>query len=534
MTIVYDLSLDDLGDTFRVDISSSATPCRYRLVDSAQFVNQRKLRINEFSEFPSVQYSTISYVWRGRPDPARQSRKVFSVAGAEEADPIAVDVLRHACTASIQQNISYIWLDRLCIMQTDKTDKHWQIREMYRIYQSCAQCIVLPGGLLRLVPLSEETDWIHRGWTLQEAIVPKNVVVLYVWESGSGQFLPDSGNGLPPNGGRITPVIPRESAITELSWIIDGCVVGGFFVTTPKVYDTTEMTPDKRRECKILGARTPNLAALAAATSEYLSDDARHHSIWQCALMRTSSRPIDMVFSIMGLFGVNLDPHAYGENDRMGATIALAKAILQRGDIASWLGIAFRISPSSQLSIFPEFPQTSVAGKAIVRTSGGFREVMELMDIEYPSEGPSLQSRMPTGSMDDSGYFRFRARCAPAVRIAGREIHTTAPHKSGEEVTRVHAYAADGSEWDIYTTGSEDIDPLTFAVFLGWFDPYYPGVTPKYDKNTKVMFVEEHAPMRYHACSFASLTFTIHAWVATWGEREFCVGGIQKPQMPVG
>ncbi|EMD40025.1 hypothetical protein CERSUDRAFT_150928 [Gelatoporia subvermispora B] len=520
--LIYDLPVDSHCNP-KIDLSSFATPCRYRLVDCAQFIENRKLSITELSSFPSVPYTAISYVWRGRPDLEGRTPEAFVVAGAEEADPIAVSVLRHACMASLLHKIPFIWLDRLCILQTSKMDKQWQIREMYRIYQSCALCVVLPGGLMRLVPLSEETDWIHRGWTLQEAVVPKKVVVLHAWAGGSGSFTPDTGGSLSAEMGYVTPVVPGESAVTVLSRIIEGCLVGGFFLTTPHHYDSTEITPDKRRECRILGARTPNLAALAAVVSEEFGDDARHHSIWQCALMRTSSRPVDMVFSIMGLFGVNLDPRSFDENDRMGATIALAKEILRQGGIASWLGMAFRIPPSSRLSIFPEFPETSVAGKAVVKTSEGLREVIEMMDIEYPNEGPSLQSRMPGGMMDDAGFLYFSARCAPAMPVSA-EVNGNKSQQIEQKVdTRMRAVASDGSEWDIYTDGSNTVHSEFYAVLLGWFDPYYPGATPKYDRNIKVVLVEGHAPDRYRVRCFVSLGYKLHAWVATWGERRFCL-----------
>src|SRR5277367_1567730 len=60
----------------------------------------------------------------------------------------------------------YLWLDRLCIMQTSKQDKRWQIVHTFNLYRHCTQCLVLPGGIQRLVPLDEETSWVHRAWTL--------------------------------------------------------------------------------------------------------------------------------------------------------------------------------------------------------------------------------------------------------------------------------------------------------------------------------------------------------------------------------
>ncbi|OBZ73449.1 hypothetical protein A0H81_06667 [Grifola frondosa] len=109
----------------------------------------------------------------------------FTVSGAEASDPISIAVLRHACTASLQAGAPNLWLDRLCIIETDANDKAWQISRMHQIYASCVVCLVLPGGIRRLVGLDEETPWIHRAWTLQEAVAPHRVEVLFAWTRGA-------------------------------------------------------------------------------------------------------------------------------------------------------------------------------------------------------------------------------------------------------------------------------------------------------------------------------------------------------------
>ncbi|EMD40026.1 hypothetical protein CERSUDRAFT_45342, partial [Gelatoporia subvermispora B] len=185
--IIYDCPLTSL-DGQCLDLSTIATPCRYRLVDCDAFVTHDALRIHEYTEFPVAPYTAISYVWRGSSAETTFPQGHLVVAGAEDADPISIEVLRHACLASIQRNVHYMWLDRMCIMQTSRDDKAWQISKMFLVYKSCALCIVLPDGLRRLVTLDEETAWIHRGWTLQEVLAPKTSVVLFLWKLGSGEI----------------------------------------------------------------------------------------------------------------------------------------------------------------------------------------------------------------------------------------------------------------------------------------------------------------------------------------------------------
>lgn len=538
---VYEAAIDLQAQvTMVLDMTSSATPCRYRLLDCNKFVQHNIIRITEFTDFPHVGYSAISYVWRGNHvDPSSVGSKLI-VAGAEDADPISVDVLKHACTASLKRGFAYLWIDRLCIMQTSRDDKKWQISHMYRIYQSSNLCIVLPGGLQCLVRLDEETSWIHRGWTLQEVLAPTSVVVLFAWQLGPGQGF--CGNGA---NGAVEEVILGHSAMASLPLVLDASTVGSMYfaghwpdrlhvMTTifgaqPANYSWNNI-PLWGPQRKII---SPNVAALIVAMSKVLSDDedsdTRNYAIWQSALMRTSSRPVDMVFSIMGLFGVTLDTRAYNKNDRLGATIALAKEILKKGGRASWIGTSFRLEPSRQLSTFSVFPQTRVSGKALVKTKAGVQEVSEQVDSVYPN--PRALMPLPQGSMDDAGYFVFSRKAVQVIR-AIRGMKQSIQYDDALKPTLMRA--TDGSLWKVrrqtqYTSENKHGETQSlraFAVLLGWFDQYYPGATPAHDAdNIRAMLVEEHAPNKFHLRSFFCLSMKAKEWVTTWEECAFSVGG---------
>jgi hypothetical protein len=73
-------------------------------------------------------------------------------------------------------------------MQTVVEDKMWQIERMFDIYKKCGGCLVLPGGLQRLMRLDEETAWIERAWTQQEAMVPGKVMCLFRWTHGDTEI----------------------------------------------------------------------------------------------------------------------------------------------------------------------------------------------------------------------------------------------------------------------------------------------------------------------------------------------------------
>ena len=433
---ICQVSLESLKD-LTLKVFCNATPQRHRFVDCRALTEHQSLRIYEFSKFPIFCYSAVSYVWRGNtpehPDPADGT---FHVEGAEDGDPISIDVLRQACLASIQEGCYYLWLDRLCILQDDQKDKAWQISQMYRIYKDCKTCIILPAGLQCIVTLDKDTAWIHRSWTLQESLAPRKTFVLFSWDLGPGEIKAGDEFGI------ITEVVRSKSAVTGLSVIVDACVTGKLeFQPHPTQWNDYS---GQMVTCKILGHETPSILALGATLNETLAEDpdSRDHAIWKCALMRTSSRPIDMVFSVMGLFGVSLDTRAFGKHERLRATVALAREILRKGGRACWLGLSLDLPLCEQISTFPQFPETSVQGEARVRTADGEQEVAKMMEGHYPVS-TGLNRPLPEGQMDDQGYLTFTCGSARAILYSAPVGKTSCPSAmSAPPVTMVGCDAA--------------------------------------------------------------------------------------------
>lgn len=196
--------------TTPIDLTGDLTPCRFRCINVDSFMDFDLLLVEEGVEPHEAPYAVVSYVWHGLPtdthDPDSQEYwkdelGTFHVKLKEDPDsippdPISLDVLRHICTLCLQQSppIRRLWLDRVCIMQTHREDKAWQIRQMYDIYESSALCVVLPGGMRRLAKENEQTEWLNRGWTLQEALLPRRSFVLFA----------------PPH---LRPSVPRNAVI---------------------------------------------------------------------------------------------------------------------------------------------------------------------------------------------------------------------------------------------------------------------------------------------------------------------------------
>ncbi|KIY48319.1 hypothetical protein FISHEDRAFT_43661, partial [Fistulina hepatica ATCC 64428] len=402
-----------------IDLSSVRPLCRYRLLVCEDFLKRDTICIDSFAQdkFPQVRYAALSYVWHGLPATSDKEETWITVEGANHADPIGVKVLRHACKTAFDHGCTHLWMDRLCILQTNREDKDWQIEHMFKVYASCALCIVLAAGTQRLGALHEDTTWINRGWTLQEVVAPRRsrVFVLFSWCLGNGRAVTGA---IQPYQANVQDVVPQESAIIPLTFLLRACATGYMVFARRRTHLHDEpvtirvsVFADKQRSDSPNGLN-PNICALALAIPPIAE-----FGIWQSAFMRSSSRPVDMVFSIMGLFGVRLKVSGFARDDRIGATKALVYSIMARGGRASWLGISLYIHPSTRFSTFPEFPTTEVKSKARLPTSSGWQEVDHVTVCEYPFS-VYLENDMPKGHMDSDGYMHVSMRSIPIERVA--------------------------------------------------------------------------------------------------------------------
>lgn len=281
----------------------------------------------------------------------------------------------------------------------------------------------------------------------------------------------------------------------------------------------------------------PHISALGFAIENLDTEEMRDFSIWQCALLRTSSRPLDMVLSIMGILGVSLDLRNFSEDDRIGATIALAREILRQGRSASWLGISVYLPPCPSLSTFPAFPKTSVAGKALFDLPGGEQEAVRFIEAIYPNQVGLCPH--PKGSMEENGYHTFDAL---AVRVLPAHTETTLSADSlyDHPAHPAQLRAVDGSTWtiiaDLATLHDSDIAstqtqrPRSFAVLLGFYNGFPAETT---GNNIRAMLVTEHAEDKYHVRSYFLLSCEALHWASTWKEHRLCVGGPESYIQPL-
>lgn len=334
-----------------------ATPLRFRFILVSDFLSHALLTVTSHPTLPSSPYAAVSYPWTGlKPHPTDESA-FFRVAlnhPAVPSTPLSLATIRTACLAARHHGADLLWIDQVCILQTSGEDKAWQVRRMFSLYQRCAVSLVLPGGLQRLAAHDEGTNWIERAWTLQEAM-PEETWVVFGWTRGSGEV-----TGLA--GGRVVEVERGRSGMMKLGGMLQvACVPGSARFAGEEV------------RFGVFGAgRDAMLALMAVKEAGPGRRGMREMAVWRSALMRTCSVACDMVFSVMGVFGVELEVERYGAGDREEAAADLVFEIVKKGGRASWLGAALGCPVQSSMCSLPEFPV--VDGREVWYSVGGTRK----------------------------------------------------------------------------------------------------------------------------------------------------------------
>lgn len=519
-----------------VDPGCHATPCRLRFLDVNAFLDTHDLRILEYpapeaehsvdglSSIHIPPYAAISYPWRDLQLPEGQSTTSISIAGALHSDPISVSIIHTACIAARAYDCHLLWLDRLCIVQSCKKDKIWQIQRMFQIYKNCATCIVFPGGLVRLAKLDDTTLWTDRAWTLQEAAAPgakKVKIVFQLSYTSYSSYIQDRCEA------------EKYNKVFREKWSNMARLIKNYGSYGPFVDKILEV--DRSATCDF-ERLSFHLGVLDSTTQSFAPDLAQDHDrfpiriirvdairllrsairmrgldLWTAAYTRSSKRAVDMVFSLMDLFGVRLDVSQFhDEAERMKATIAMIQLIMKASPkaTATWLFIAPRMPPSKELSTLPQMPETSESGRAYIHT-GQKGRVLAYDAIEAGGARKWKTEGAPRGEMTDSGYFVFWSRAALLV-------------EEGIEVSRWKDYN-NCEIWAIIVGRLKELNrnPDTWRIQLTDFN----SPKPEGVYELTLMFVESHGYGLYHRIGMEREIDERKTAGWNWMYRCFQVGG---------
>ncbi|PBK60759.1 hypothetical protein ARMSODRAFT_1026199 [Armillaria solidipes] len=279
--------------------------------------------------------------------------------------------------------------------------------------------------------------------------------------------------------------------------------IGGFQVDEPEIWEQRDKFP-----FRIITAEVAELLhiPLDFGTRQSLS------ALWALAYTRSSSRPVDTVFSLMDLLGINLDVEQFLPEERTKATIKLIQEVMKlQGGRALWLYIAPWVKPSWEISTLPEMPETSESGRAYFSTSTGKVLAIDAICAEERWRAGGLPNPTPKGEMTDSGYFVFSAKAALNTgKMAGRLASMTKAYDDRETwaivIGRLRNWNRNPKTWKV--------EPMLYGA------PKPEGIF-----ELTMMLVEKHKFDLYHRVGIErEIDERITAnW--NWKYREFKVGG---------
>jgi len=258
----------------------------------------RDLKWGESSSKPK--YTAISHVWAQssfvKRTAKRVNRPLSILIEGDSTNTISWHGLVQAARASKHLQSEYIWLDFLCLHQTSKSDKKLQIKNMGAIYENAAGTLVMPGGISAAQRVDKSAGWIDRAWTLQESTLCPDTYVLLDW----------------PRKHSLTVGGIKDAEFKYLGHSIAIIRLRGLLearVSTEDIYYEIDGEEEEGLELDISCFGEDNTAIMALWTmleskgDPYILKSAAWRSMW----MRTSTKPQDMVFSVLHIFNADIE-----------------------------------------------------------------------------------------------------------------------------------------------------------------------------------------------------------------------------------
>lgn len=227
------------------------------------------------------EYAILSHRWQ---EGQEVSFKEFQLKEKREEKERGYEKILWAREEAEKAGLHYLWIDTCCINKDSEVELGEAIRSMYKWYASAKVCYAYLSDVESKdsTPTDsfENSAWFKRGWTLQELVAPKDVIFFGGgWQSlGTKQsllFRIADASGIDVDVLKDASIIPTRSIAQRMSW----------------------------------------------------------------ASKRNTTRPEDMAYCLLGLFGIHLDMK-YSEG--VGAFIRLQEEIIKRSDdcsILAWSGV---------------------------------------------------------------------------------------------------------------------------------------------------------------------------------------------------
>ena len=256
-----------------------------RLSFKMRLINVETLQLETFAGGTEVPYAILSHCW-GEDEVLFQDMFDGNAPWKKGYAKI-----QRFCAVARSEGLRYVWIDTCCIDKSSSAELSEAVNSMFCSYRQASVCFAYlhdcPSNAFDGTVREDHFDaskWFTRGWTLQELVVPADVVFLSAeWkEFGTRRSLSN-----------------RISIITNIP------------------------------------------AGILAGTSTLASYSVAQTLSW--AAERVTTRPEDRAYSLMGLLDVHM-PVIYGEGGEQ-AFLRLQQEILRRFDDQTIL--AWELSPNT-------------------------------------------------------------------------------------------------------------------------------------------------------------------------------------------
>lgn len=220
-----------------------------------RLLNTCTFELENFATPEKARYAILSHTWG-------EEEVTFAELRQPQKGTRGWDKIRRSSEKALDLGYAYIWIDTCCIDKSSSAELSEAINSMYQWYEKAGICIAfLEDFTLTYGPStlgSVECRWFSRGWTLQELIAPSELLFYSRdWEL-------------------IGTRTDLSSIIAKVSGIPEGMLEVG-----------ADSQRQRLDECSV---------------AEKMS--------W--AANRTTTRPEDLAYCLMGLFDINM-PLLYGE-----------------------------------------------------------------------------------------------------------------------------------------------------------------------------------------------------------------------------
>lgn len=263
-----------------------------------RLLNTTTLRLETFAVKPPEPYAILSHTWGENEVLFDDINRLLNGDDAQNAPTAAWSKVWKSCEIAASMGLTYIWIDTCCIDKTSSAELSEAINSMFRWYEEAQVCLAFLSDVPSIADGEngedsdnhyvnahsadgEELDdkdghsatstvdrydkfrrsrWFVRGWTLQELIAPHNVTFYSDdWqEIGTRHFL--------------------THVINEITGVPDSVLLSRF---------------GERRACL---------------------DDICVAERMRWASNRSTTRPEDVAYCLLGLFDINM-PLLYGEGE---------------------------------------------------------------------------------------------------------------------------------------------------------------------------------------------------------------------------